>query len=186
MMRMSLRTVLLMAAIGLAAACSRTDTASGSSATTAAPAAPAAAGPVKIIADEHGYTPSSVSVAKGTAVTLEFVRTTDKTCATEVVFPDLNVNKPLPLNTPVDVAAHDGLALRTHAADRGALRVRGVGVGEAGALHRVAGEKDLPQARRHPGVGPPAGSCRVRGRPLAGVHDAPCTIVPSLRSASLA
>ncbi len=105
----ALRTTILAAAIGGAAACSKTDTASGPPPTSAAPApaapsTPAAAGPIKIVADEHGYTPSSVSVAKGTAVTLEFVRTTDKTCATEVVFPDLNVNKPLPLNTPVDVA----------------------------------------------------------------------------------
>jgi plastocyanin domain-containing protein len=66
----------------------------------------AATGEARIVADEHGYTPSSVAVPKGPAgskVKLTFVRTTDKTCATEVVFPDLKVEQPLPLNQPVSV-----------------------------------------------------------------------------------
>ena len=102
--------VLAAAALVSTTACNRTDTAAQAApaTATAAPAAPPAAGAVKIVADEHGYTPSSVSVAKGSPVTLEFVRTTDKTCATEVVFPDLNVNKPLPLNTPVDIPVPAG------------------------------------------------------------------------------
>jgi plastocyanin domain-containing protein len=70
--------------------------------------AAAATGTIKIVVDERGYTPSTVPVAKGSPVTLEFVRTTDKTCATEVVFPDLNVDKPLPLNTAVDVPVPAG------------------------------------------------------------------------------
>ena len=60
----------------------------------------------RVVADEHGFTPSSISLPKGgagskTAVT--FVRTSDKTCATEVVFPEIGVKKDLPLNKPVDV-----------------------------------------------------------------------------------
>ena len=61
-----------------------------------------------VTASEHGFTPSSIKLAAGGAGshgTVTFVRTTDKTCATEVVFPDLNIEKKLPLNqvVPVDV-----------------------------------------------------------------------------------
>jgi hypothetical protein len=66
----------------------------------------AATGEARIVADEHGYNPSSIAVPKGppgSKATLTFVRTTDKTCATEVVFPELHVEKPLPLNVPVSV-----------------------------------------------------------------------------------
>jgi plastocyanin domain-containing protein len=65
-----------------------------------------ATGDARIVADEHGYTPSSITVPRGPAgskVTLTFVRTSDKTCATEVVFPALDLEKPLPLGQPVPV-----------------------------------------------------------------------------------
>jgi plastocyanin domain-containing protein len=44
-----------------------------------------------------------LTLRAGTPVRLTFVRTTDKTCATEVVFPSLNIRRPLPLNQPVAV-----------------------------------------------------------------------------------
>ena len=62
-----------------------------------------ASGRVAIRADEKGFTPSSVTVEKGKPATLVFTRTSDATCATQVVFPDLNIKKDLPLNKPVDV-----------------------------------------------------------------------------------
>ncbi len=67
------------------------------SATVSATGAPTTMNRVEIVVDERGYTPNSVSVAKGSPVTLSFKRTTDATCATEVVFPDLHVEKPLPV-----------------------------------------------------------------------------------------
>jgi plastocyanin domain-containing protein len=60
-------------------------------------------GPIAITADDKGFTPSSVSLKKGAPAQLVFTRTSDATCATEVVFPDLKITKKLPLNTPVSV-----------------------------------------------------------------------------------
>ena len=77
----------------------------------AADAGPPAAGSstpatstIRVIVDSKGFTPGSIEVKKGQPVTLEFFRTTDATCAKEVVVPALSVRKPLPLNTPVDIA----------------------------------------------------------------------------------
>ena len=76
-----------------------------------------ATGEARIVADEHGFTPGSISVPKGPAgskATLTFVRTSDKTCATEVVFPELNVEKPLPLNVPVSLEVPSDAARTLH------------------------------------------------------------------------
>jgi plastocyanin domain-containing protein len=67
---------------------------------------PAAPGEMRVTANEHGFTPPSLTLPKGGAgslATVTFVRTTDQTCATEVVFPDLDLKKSLPLNQPVPV-----------------------------------------------------------------------------------
>ncbi len=58
---------------------------------------------IAIRADDKGFTPSAVALKKGTPATLTFTRTTDDTCAKEVVFPEINLKKSLPLNAPVDV-----------------------------------------------------------------------------------
>ncbi|MEO8875848.1 MAG: cupredoxin domain-containing protein [Polyangiaceae bacterium] len=60
-------------------------------------------GPIAITADDKGFTPASVTLKKGAPAQLIFTRTTDATCATEVVFPDLKITKKLPLNTPTAV-----------------------------------------------------------------------------------
>ena len=67
---------------------------------------PAAPGELRVLAGEHGFSPSSLAIPKGAAgslATVSFVRTTDQTCATEVVFPDLDIDKKLPLNEVVNV-----------------------------------------------------------------------------------
>jgi plastocyanin domain-containing protein len=59
-----------------------------------------------VTAGEHGFTPASLNVPSGgpgSHHTVTFIRTTDKTCATEVVFPDLKIEKKLPLNEVVGV-----------------------------------------------------------------------------------
>lgn len=60
-------------------------------------------GHVAIIASEDGFAPSSVAVKKGSPLTLDFKRTSEKTCATEVVFPELKIEKPLPLGQVVSI-----------------------------------------------------------------------------------
>ncbi len=67
-------------------------------------------GRIAIRADDKGFTPGSVTVKKGEPTTLVFTRTSDDTCAKEVVFPELKIKKALPLNQPVDVEVPTGEA----------------------------------------------------------------------------
>ena len=60
-----------------------------------------AAQTAKVVVSEQGYEPAKVTFRAGTPARITFVRTTDKTCGTEVVFPSLNVKQALPLNQPV-------------------------------------------------------------------------------------
>ena len=55
----------------------------------------------KVVVTEKGFEPDRVRLRAGTAARLTFIRTTDKTCATEVVFPSMNLKRPLPLNEAV-------------------------------------------------------------------------------------
>lgn len=57
----------------------------------------------KITVTKDGFSPARVSVRAGTALRLTFLRTTDETCATEVVVPSLKIKRALPLNQLVDV-----------------------------------------------------------------------------------
>jgi plastocyanin domain-containing protein len=81
---------------------------SDTSATTTATevAAPATAAGAHVVVDQHGFAPASVTVPKGQAgstVPVTFLRTTDETCAKEVVFPEVGIKKDLPLKAPVTV-----------------------------------------------------------------------------------
>jgi plastocyanin len=49
----------------------------------------------------NAYEPESIVVKQGVKTTLTFIRKTEQTCATEIVFPDFDIEKPLPLNEPV-------------------------------------------------------------------------------------
>lgn len=50
-----------------------------------------------------GYEPASITVKAGVKATLTFIRKIENTCGTEVVFPDYDIEKDLPLNKPVVV-----------------------------------------------------------------------------------
>lgn len=67
------------------------------------PAAEASPGvqPARVEVGSDGFRPARIAL--GTNRTLVFRRTTDATCATEVVFPTLEIEKPLPLNTDVTI-----------------------------------------------------------------------------------
>jgi len=58
----------------------------------------------QVAVTQKGYQPASLMLRAGVPARITFTRKTDATCATEVVFPDDKVTKPLPLNKPVVVA----------------------------------------------------------------------------------
>lgn len=64
-------------------------------------AADSAVQDAKIVLTERGYEPGTVTLRAGTPARLTFVRTTDKTCGTEVAIPSVKIKKALPLNEPV-------------------------------------------------------------------------------------
>jgi len=58
---------------------------------------------VRVLVGEQGYEPARVPARAGAPLRIVFVRTTDKTCGTEVVFPSLDIRRALPLNEPVAI-----------------------------------------------------------------------------------
>jgi plastocyanin domain-containing protein len=60
-------------------------------------------GPVKIAVTRNGYEPWRVEARKGVPLTLVVTRTTDETCATELVLPEYGIDRKLPLNEPVTI-----------------------------------------------------------------------------------
>ena len=58
---------------------------------------------MNIAVTKDGFTPSSFSVRKNIPVRLTFVRKVEVTCATDVVIPDYEIKRELPLNEPVTV-----------------------------------------------------------------------------------
>ncbi|MBK7582685.1 MAG: cupredoxin domain-containing protein [Myxococcales bacterium] len=97
-----MKTLIAIALFLTATACNKAEK-PGQAAASAAPTGPSS-GTINVKADENGFAPSSISLKKGEAATLRFTRTSDETCATKVVFPELKLEKELPLNQPVEVA----------------------------------------------------------------------------------
>ena len=52
---------------------------------------------------ERGFEPESLRLRRGVQARITFLRTTDRTCATEVVISDFGVRRELPLNQPVEI-----------------------------------------------------------------------------------
>jgi hypothetical protein len=60
-------------------------------------------GPIEIRVGAAGFSPARLEVPAGAPVHLRFLRTSDDTCAKQVVFPALGLTRDLPLHKPVDV-----------------------------------------------------------------------------------
>ncbi len=59
--------------------------------------------PVQITVTKNGYEPWRVRAWKGVPLTLVVTRTTNETCATEVVLPEYGIDQKLPLGQPVSI-----------------------------------------------------------------------------------
>jgi plastocyanin domain-containing protein len=81
--------------------CSKSEGPSKANVTIAPP--PPGVQQVKVIVDATGFQPSEVRLEKGTPASVVFVRTTESTCAKDVVFPELKLERRLPLDTPVAI-----------------------------------------------------------------------------------
>ena len=67
--------------------------------------------PTCVTADDRGFTPSRIELpagAPGELRELTFTRTTDETCATEVVFPEIGLKQELPLKQPTTIKVPAG------------------------------------------------------------------------------
>jgi plastocyanin domain-containing protein len=64
---------------------------------------PRAGEPVRITVTKNGYEPWRVEARQGVPLTLVVTRTTDETCATEVILPEYGIDRKLPLGEPVTI-----------------------------------------------------------------------------------
>lgn len=58
----------------------------------------------KVLISQQGYEPGSLNFRRGVPAKITFLRTTEKTCGTEIVIPGYGVNRPLPLYEKVVVS----------------------------------------------------------------------------------
>ncbi len=58
---------------------------------------------LRVAVNDKGYEPAEVRAVAGKPVRLVFTRTTDEGCGQQLVFPELNIRKDLPLNEAVAV-----------------------------------------------------------------------------------
>jgi len=57
----------------------------------------------RVTVGDQGFEPARLSLRAGVPARVTFVRTSEKTCATEVAFPSLKIKRALPLNQPVAI-----------------------------------------------------------------------------------
>lgn len=105
------KMIALLIPLALAAACKKDDAKAKPSTPEALKAEAPKPGDgtrFEITVTEKGFEPEDTAVPAGKPVTLVFERKTDKTCAKEVILTmddGTKIEKALPLNTPVEIAA---------------------------------------------------------------------------------
>ena len=57
----------------------------------------------QVKATEQGFVPATIPVRANVPAKITFLRQTDKTCVTEVLIPDYNIRRELPLDKPTVV-----------------------------------------------------------------------------------
>ncbi len=67
------------------------------------PAAAPAGRTIELSVTGDGFVPTPVAVKANEPVTLKVTRKTDKTCATDIVIPDYQIERKLPLNETVAI-----------------------------------------------------------------------------------
>lgn len=67
------------------------------------PAAVPVAGRVEIVAAKEGFVPAKIAAPAGKPLTLVFTRTEPNTCMTGVHFPELGIEKEIPVGARVEV-----------------------------------------------------------------------------------
>jgi plastocyanin domain-containing protein len=65
---------------------------------------PARSQSAKVVIGNYGYNPASIRLKRGVPAKVTFLRITESTCATEVVFADYGIRRELPLNQAVTVS----------------------------------------------------------------------------------
>lgn len=58
---------------------------------------------IAVAVTSKGFVPATIKVKAGQPVCLVVTRKVERTCATDIVVKGYGINKPLPLNRPVDV-----------------------------------------------------------------------------------
>lgn len=66
-------------------------------------AVPDATGRLNIEVTDQGFVPAKATVKVGKPLTLAVTRKVERTCATDIVISEFQLNKPLPLNETVEV-----------------------------------------------------------------------------------
>jgi len=94
MIRSTIFAFVAAAAALSASACSKASQGEGAAATDGAHA---------VTVTDKGFSPTSLTLQRGEKGDIVFTRTSDETCATEVIFPELNVKESLPLKKPVTI-----------------------------------------------------------------------------------
>jgi len=58
---------------------------------------------VRVTVTDASFSPERIALRAGVPARITFVRTSDTTCATAVVFPSLNIRRELPLDQPATI-----------------------------------------------------------------------------------